>query len=59
MHKIMRLVSETKNEIDKVIFPTTPHIKEAFFNVFLMVTVISLFLTLIDVTISLNLIKIL
>jgi len=37
-----------KLELAKVIFPTKPQVKQAFFAVFLVVTVISIFLALVD-----------
>ncbi len=41
-----------KGEIDKVIFPTKEQVRNAFVTVFLVVTVISLFLALVDLLMS-------
>jgi len=45
-------IQNAKNEWSKVIFPTKPQIKQAFFAVFLVVTVISIFLALVDLLMS-------
>ncbi len=37
-----------KSELAKVIFPTKGQVKQAFFAVFLVVTVVSIFLALVD-----------
>jgi preprotein translocase subunit SecE len=41
-----------KLELAKVIFPTKGQVKQAFFAVFLVVTVISVFLALVDLLMS-------
>ena len=41
-----------KSELAKVIFPTQGQGKQAFFAVFLVVTVISIFLALVDLLMS-------
>ncbi|MCJ7766408.1 MAG: preprotein translocase subunit SecE [Thiovulaceae bacterium] len=41
-----------KSELAKVIFPTKGQVKQAFFAVFLVVTVISIFLALVDLLMS-------
>ncbi len=38
-----------KSEINKVIFPTKPQVKQAFIAVIIVVSVISIFLALVDV----------
>ncbi len=43
---------DAKSELLKVIFPTKPQVKQAFFSVFLVVTFISLFLALVDFIMS-------
>ena len=43
---------DAKSELLKVIFPTKPQVKQAFFSVFLVVTFISLFLALVDFLMS-------
>jgi len=42
----------SRSELAKVIFPTKPQDKQAFFAVFLVVTFISLFLALVDLIMS-------
>ena len=45
-------LQNAKSELAKVIFPTKVQVKQAFFAVFLVVTVISLFLALVDLFMS-------
>ena len=45
-------LQNAKSELAKVIFPTKIQVKQAFFAVFLVVTVISLFLALVDLLMS-------
>ena len=45
-------LQNAKSELAKVIFPTKVQVKQAFFAVFLVVTVISLFLALVDILMS-------
>ncbi len=45
-------IQNAKTELDKVIFPTKGQVKQAFFAVFLVVTVISIFLALVDLLMS-------
>ncbi len=45
-------LQNAKSELQKVIFPTKVQVKQAFFAVFLVVTVISLFLALVDLLMS-------
>jgi len=45
-------LQNAKSELAKVIFPTKVQVKQAFFAVFLVVTVISLFLALVDLLMS-------
>ena len=52
-------LKNAKLELAKVIFPTKVQVKQAFFAVFLVVTVISLFLALVDLLMSTVLSKIL
>ena len=42
----------SKAELAKVIFPTKPQVKQAFFAVFLVVTFVSIFLALVDIIMS-------
>ena len=48
MGKISTFIANAKAEIHKVIFPTQVQVRQAFLAVVLVVTVISLFLALID-----------
>ncbi len=48
MEKLTTYFSHVKSEIQKVIFPTKTQVRQAFFAVFLVVTVISIFLALVD-----------
>jgi len=45
-------VKEAKEELDKVIFPTKTEVKQSFISVTVMVTVITLFLSLVDLIMS-------
>jgi len=52
MNKIkafIEYVKEAKAELDKVIFPTSTEVKQSFISVTVMVTVITLFLSLVDI----------
>ncbi len=50
--KINNLFKHVREEIQKVIFPTKIQIKQAFIAVFIVVTVISIFLALVDMLMS-------
>jgi len=52
MNKLATYFKNSKIELAKVIFPTKPQVKNAFFSVFLVVTFVSLFLALIDLIMS-------
>jgi len=52
MEKLITYFNHSKEELFKVIFPTKEQVRSAFFAVFLVVTVISLFLALVDATMS-------
>ena len=52
MNKLATVFRDSKLELSKVIFPTKPQVKNAFFSVFLVVTFVSLFLALIDFIMS-------
>jgi preprotein translocase subunit SecE len=49
---IFKSFEESKEELSKVIFPLKEQVKSAFISVFVVVTVITLFLSLVDVTMS-------
>jgi len=52
MDKIKKLIKEAKKELDKVIFPTSTEIRQSFISVVAVVTVVTLFLSLIDLIMS-------
>ena len=55
MNKIkafIEYVKEAKAELDKVIFPTKTEVKQSFIAVTAMVTVVTLFLSLVDLIMS-------
>lgn len=45
-------IKNARLELSKVIFPTKPQVKQAFFAVVLVVTFVSLFLALVDLIMS-------
>ena len=45
-------IKAAKNELDKVIFPTSTEIKQSFISVVVVVTVVTLFLSLVDLIMS-------
>jgi len=55
MEKMINYVNHAKIELSKVIFPTKMQVRQAFFAVFLVVSVVSLFLALIDMIMSASL----
>ena len=55
MSKLKNYYKNAKDEIQKVIFPIKEQIRTAFISVFVVVTVISLFLALIDAIMSVSL----
>ncbi len=55
MDKIKALIDyikEAKKELDKVIFPTPNEVKQGLISVAVIVTVVSLFLSLVDLIMS-------
>ena len=52
MEKISTFITNAKLEIHKVIFPTKIQVRQAFFAVVIVVTVISMFLALVDLLMS-------
>ena len=52
MDKIKKYLRDARVEIEKVIFPTKNEIKQSFISVFVVVTVVSLFLSVIDLIMS-------
>jgi len=55
VNKFKTYYKNAKDELDKVIFPIKEQIRSAYISVFVVVTVISLFLALIDAIMSLSL----
>ena len=55
MNKLKTYYKNAKEELFKVIFPIKEQIRSAYLSVFIVVTVISLFLALIDVIMSVSL----
>lgn len=52
MEKLKSYYQQAKIELSKVIFPTQDQIRNAFISVFVVVTVVSLFLAVIDMIMS-------
>ena len=50
--KLLDYIKESKKELDKVLFPTSNEIRQSFISVVAVVTVITLFLSLIDLIMS-------
>ena len=55
MSKLNTYYRNAKEELLKVIFPIKEQVKSAYLSVFIVVTVISLFLALIDAVMSVSL----
>lgn len=55
MSKIKNYYANVKSELSKVIFPIKEQIRTAYLSVFIVVTVITLFLALIDAIMSVSL----
>ena len=55
MSKVQNYFNSVKSELSKVIFPIKEQIRTAYISVFIVVTVIALFLALIDGIMSLSL----
>jgi len=52
MEKLIKFFKDARVELDKVIFPTKVQVRQAFVAVVLVVTVISIFLALVDMLMS-------
>jgi preprotein translocase subunit SecE len=52
LEKLKEFFKDAKVELDKVIFPTKIQVRQAFVAVILVVTVISIFLALVDMLMS-------
>lgn len=55
MGKLSFFYRQAKDELHKVIFPIKEQVRSAYISVFVVVTVISLFLALIDAIMSVSL----
>ncbi len=55
MEKLINYIRASKMELAKVIFPRKEQVKNAFIAVFVVVTIVSLFLALIDLIMSFSL----
>lgn len=55
MNKLKNYYSSVRSELAKVIFPIKEQIRTAYISVFIVVTVITIFLALIDVVMSISL----
>jgi preprotein translocase subunit SecE len=55
LNKLKNHYKQANDELNKVIFPIKEQVKSAYLSVFVVVTVISLFLALIDTVMSLSL----
>jgi len=53
MEKFIEYIKASKLELEKVIFPTKEQIRQAFVAVFIVVTIIALFLAFVDFIMSL------
>ena len=52
MNKFIKFYFSVKEELDKVIFPTKGQIMSAFISVLIVVSIVTLFLSLIDLIIN-------
>jgi len=59
MNKLVQYINLAKVELNKVIFPTKEQIRNALISVIVVVSVVSLFLALIDAIMSVTISKIL
>ncbi len=55
MEKLINYVKQSRAELTKVIFPTKEQVRNAFVSVVVVVTVVALFLALIDLIMSFTL----
>ena len=52
MEKVVTYFKNAKIELEKVIFPTKEQVKNAYIAVFVVVTVVALFIALVDATMA-------
>ena len=55
MNTLVKSYKDAKDELHKVIFPIKEQVKSAYLSVFVVVTVVSLYLALIDAIMSVSL----
>jgi preprotein translocase subunit SecE len=55
MNKISTYIRHSRDELSKVIFPIKEQIRSAFLSVFVVVTIVTIFLALIDSIMSFTL----
>jgi preprotein translocase subunit SecE len=55
MEKLITYIKQSRAELTKVIFPTKEQVRNAFISVVVVVTVVALFLALIDLIMSFTL----
>jgi preprotein translocase subunit SecE len=55
LNKFKQYYKQAKDELHKVIFPIKEQVRSAYLSVFIVVTVISLYLALIDAIMSVSL----
>jgi len=55
MEKLIDYIRQSRAELTKVIFPTKEQVRNAFVSVIVVVTVVALFLALIDLIMSFTL----
>ena len=58
MEKFISYLKLSRAEVGKVIFPTKEQIRNAFITVFAVVTIVSLFLALVDLFMSFSVSKV-
>ena len=52
MEKLIKYIQDARIELEKVVFPTKEQVKNAYIAVIVVVSVVSLFLALVDGTMS-------
>ena len=52
MEKLIQYIQDARVELHKVIFPTKEQVKNAYIAVFIVVTIVALFLAIVDGTMS-------
>ncbi|QOG12712.1 preprotein translocase subunit SecE [Arcobacter sp. FWKO B] len=55
MNKLVSYYNHSKEELSKVIFPIKEQVRSAYMSVFVVVTVITIFLALVDLIMSFTL----